>query len=92
MPKMPKIKRRMKPNKKFAFAETKDSEQMKSYKKGATLGALMGVTAGLLWGQKIILCTVIGTVIGGYMSYEFYKDDYKVKSFKDFIKDDSIKS
>ena len=91
MPKMPKIKKRMKSNKKFSFAETTESEQIKNYKKGAALGALMGVTAGLLWGQRIILCTVIGALAGGYMSYQIYKDDYKVTNFKDFIKDDSIK-
>ncbi len=91
MPKMPKIKRRMKPNKKFSFAETTDSEQIKNYKRGAGLGALLGAAAGLLWGQRVALCTVIGALVGGYMSYEIYKDDYKVTNFKDFVKNDSVK-
>ncbi len=92
MPKMPTIKRRMKSDKKSSFAQTKESDQMKSYKKTAALGAVMGVTAGLLWGKRVVLCTIIGAVVGGFMSHLLYSDDYKVANFKDFIKDDSVKS
>lgn len=73
--------RRKKKQKKSNFVEPENKE-LKTYTKGAMLGALVGGISCLFLGKKILLGIGIGALTGGYIAYSINKDDSKTTTSK----------
>ena len=75
--------KRKKKDKKSNFV-SEPNKEFETYRKGAFIGGILGGATGLLLGKRIILCTVIGIIAGGYLAYEVNKDDTGIITLKDF--------
>jgi len=61
---------------------TGGNADMQIYKKGVFIGGLCGGIFGLVLGKKIILSTIVGALMAGWMSYTLNKNENsKTKAF-----------
>jgi uncharacterized protein YcfJ len=58
--------------KKSNFVEDSSSE-FSIYISGAFIGGVFGGIAGFTFGRKIVLGILVGSLLGGYISYEINK-------------------
>jgi len=77
---------RRKKDKKISNFVDKPNKEFEIYRNGAIVGALIGGITGLIIRKKIIFCTLIGAVVGGYVAYETNSNDTGLPSFKKFLK------
>lgn len=73
--------RRKKKQKKSNFVGSENKE-LKTYTKGAMLGALIGGVSCLFLGKRILVGIGIGAVVGGYIAFEINKGDSKTVTSK----------
>lgn len=48
-------------------------EQSKAYTTGALIGGIVAATTALILKKRVILWSVIGVVVGGFISHRIYK-------------------
>jgi uncharacterized protein YcfJ len=65
--------KRKRKEKKSNFVEDTSSE-FSVYKRGAFIGGVFGGIAGFTFGRKIVLGILVGSLLGGYISYEINKE------------------
>lgn len=51
--------------------------QANAYTKGMIVGGILGAGIGLVLKKRIVLLSVIGAIVGGYVAGEFYKSEKK---------------
>ncbi len=62
------------------------------YKRGALLGGVVGLIAGLIIGKKIIWCIVGGAMAGGYINFNINKDNSNTFNLKKFNSGNNLKT
>jgi len=68
---------------------SKINDKASGYKKGAMIGVIAGVLAGIYFKQKIMMFAAIGLVGGGYIGYKIAEASETNSSFKNYgIKED----
>ena len=68
---------------------SKINDKASGYKKGAMIGVIAGVLAGIYFKQKIMLSAAIALVGGGYIGYKIAEASETNSSFKNYgIKED----
>ena len=60
-------------NKKLISRKTKEMKsEASSYKRGAVLGLACGIISALYFKKNILVFSVLGVAIGGYVSHKLY--------------------
>ena len=80
-----KLRKRKKKNSNFIG----ENPEFAMYKKGVFAGAILGGVTGLLLNKRIILFTLLGGVVGGYVAYQINSDNSNTLNLKKFRKQKS---
>lgn len=63
---------------------SKVNDKASGYKKGAMIGVVAGILAGIYFKQKIMMFAAIGLVGGGYIGYKIAEVSESKNEFKNY--------